>query len=259
MQEPPERPQAANDGASDAGLPPGPQDAGLPPGPQYPRPPPEQPEPGTPPAEPAPDACEGVPSISPQALAEWQDFEDRGDRYISCLTSVPDGGGGAVVLRGDGVTFQISTRGGVLAQYIANGFSATSQPGGMLGISDPLNDDPQWLTFVNAATGEVIQRPNAQAELVMTAVDPIGGLRAVLADGTLKTYVRDVPRPPGSHRGRSGPSSGYRGARAISGLRPTPRAARAASGRRNSSRRREARAARSTSRPRPKRAISANP
>jgi hypothetical protein len=42
---------------------------------------------------------------------------------------------------------------------------------------------------VNAATWEVFHRPSEPAELLLTAVDPQGGLRAVLADGTLKAYT----------------------------------------------------------------------
>ncbi|MBN8468713.1 hypothetical protein JYJ95_19555 [Corallococcus exiguus] len=156
-----------------------PHDAGVPP---------EQ-DAGTPPEQPDPVACEGVPNISQQQLAAFEAWSHGGDREISCFATAPDGAGGALVLRGNGVTFQIATRsGGSLFWYSVNDFVATAQPGGMLGITDPIQDVPQWLLFVDGPTGHARQQQNEAAEIVMTSVDPTGGLRAVLADGTLKAY-----------------------------------------------------------------------
>ncbi|RKH61495.1 hypothetical protein D7W81_23820 [Corallococcus aberystwythensis] len=150
----------------------------------------EQQDAGTPPEQPDPTACEGVPGVSQQQLAAFEAWSHQGDKEISCFASAPDGVGGALVLRGNGVTFEIATRSGSsLTWYNVNTFVATAQPGGMLGITDPIRDDsPQWLLFVDGPTGYARQQPNEAAEIVMTSVDPTGGLRAVLADGTLKAY-----------------------------------------------------------------------
>ncbi|AFE04439.1 hook length control protein FliK [Corallococcus coralloides DSM 2259] len=194
--EPPERPQEVDTGVPDPGgvtgddtPKPDPVDPGNPPEQQHDAGVPPEQDAGTPPEQPDPAACEGVPSISPQQLAAFELWSHRGDREISCFATAPDGAGGALVLRGNGVTFQIATRsGGSLFWYSVNDFSATAQPGGMLGITDPIQDVPQWLLFVDGPTGYARQQPNEAAEIVMTSVDPTGGLRAVLADGTLKAY-----------------------------------------------------------------------
>ncbi|MBN8231326.1 hypothetical protein JYK02_27810 [Corallococcus macrosporus] len=151
----------------------------------------EQEPPPTPPPQEQPDptACEGVPSVSQQQLAAFEAWSHQGDKYVSCSASAPDGVGGALVLRGNGVTFEIATRSGSsLTWYNVNDFVATAQPGGMLGITDPIQDVPQWLLFVDGPTSYARQQPNEAAEIVLTSVDPAGGLRAVLADGTLKAY-----------------------------------------------------------------------
>ncbi|MGE6757560.1 hypothetical protein ACQKGO_06065 [Corallococcus interemptor] len=153
------------------------------------RPPPESTEPELPPEEPGPTDCEGVPSVSRQQLAAFELWSHSGSREVSCFATAPDGAGGALILRGNGVRFQIAASwGGSMTWYSVNDFVATAQPGGMLGITDPIQDVPQWLLFVHGPTGHVRQQPNEAAEIVMTSVDPTGGLRAVLADGTLKAY-----------------------------------------------------------------------
>ncbi|MHA7629097.1 hypothetical protein [Corallococcus sp. M7] len=155
-----------------------------------------EPEPGMPPEEPDPLPypweCESMPTVSPEALETWGGVLDPAQTEFPCGATLSDGAGRGVSLRyyppnvSVWVLGKDNYSGGV--NFEASDFQPTSQVNGILGFSTPTAGGLPWMTYVDTSNDQIIHHPAETAQVVMTAVDPKGGLRALLADGTLKAY-----------------------------------------------------------------------
>jgi hypothetical protein len=140
--------------------------------------------------------CEALPQVSPQALAAWVYDYDPDYSEFKCGAAVPDGAGGVVMVRGVGGNsynslslFLGRDNGWVTGtSYSAFNFTPASQSGGVLGFSTPVGGGHPWLTYLDTTLMTLTHHPPEAAPVLMTSVDPAGGLRAFLADGTLKAY-----------------------------------------------------------------------
>ncbi|WP_375757502.1 hypothetical protein [Corallococcus exercitus] len=149
--------------------------------------PPEEPDPLPDPAE-----CGSMPTLPPEALGAWDSVMDPAQREFPCGATLSDGAGRGVSLRyyppnvSVWVLGKDNYSGGV--NFEASHFQPTSQVNGILGFSTPTGGGLPWMTYVDTSNDQLIHHPAEPAQVVMTAVDPTGGLRALLADGTLKAY-----------------------------------------------------------------------
>jgi hypothetical protein len=142
-----------------------------------------------------PESCADLPTVSQQALEAWSfDFDPDTWEY-KCGASVPDGAGGAVMVRGVDSSYGSlalftfgKDHGGSGVSLNASNFTPSSQSGGVLGFTTPVGGGQPWLTYLDTASLQFIHHPPETAQVVLTAADPAGGLRAFLADGTLKAY-----------------------------------------------------------------------
>ncbi|WP_148282215.1 hypothetical protein [Corallococcus coralloides] len=162
----------------------------------------EDPDPGTSPEEepdplPDPAECESMPQVTPEALGAWRFMGTMWEEYgqysspITCDEPVPDGAGSVVLpLRwsGGAQDLYVGTQDGWNLSGSGTTFTPTSQSGGVLGFSTPADGGLPWMTYLDTTSLEFTTLPAETARVVMTAEDPTGGLRAFLADGTLKAY-----------------------------------------------------------------------
>ena len=154
--------------------------------------PPEEPDPLPDPAE-----CESMPQVTPEALGAWRFMGTMWEEYeraspITCDAPASDGAGNVVLpLRwsSGGQDIYLGTRtSSDLSGTTEATFTPTSQSGGVLGFSTPREGGLPWMTYLDTTTLEFTRFPAEAAQVVTTVEDPTGGLRALLADGTLKAY-----------------------------------------------------------------------
>ncbi|WP_375757501.1 hypothetical protein [Corallococcus exercitus] len=172
----------------DTGNPPEEPDAGGPLEQEVPELPPEEPDPIPRPAE-----CGYMPTVSPEALGAWDYEFDPAQLNALCGVPVSDGAGRGVMVRLYDQSINVWVIGKdhstfMSLSFAASNFQPTSQSNGVLGFSTPLGGGMPWLTYLDTTNGQFTHHPPETAPVVRTAVDPTGGLRALLADGTLKAY-----------------------------------------------------------------------
>ncbi|WP_375759341.1 hypothetical protein [Corallococcus exercitus] len=160
--------------------------------------PPEQPVETEPPPDPGPSACEALPQPSPAVLAAWRYTTRATPTDGTCQGAAADARGNIIVTTDNAISSRMYFT--VLPSPSSYGWDGSidgayhmrlnGQPLGFLGHArDPFTGGATWVTFLDVSQRRIIQHPRQpDGALLHSAVNPVGGMHEVLADGTLNAY-----------------------------------------------------------------------